>query len=65
MLANLHLYLECPVCKRRMRHYVKGLSCRQFRLCPRCGAKVEPSVDTLVRALLKLEHAERGDRFGL
>jgi len=47
-----------------MRYYVKGLSCRKSRLCPRCGSKVEPSIDTLIKALIKLDHAAEDQRPG-
>lgn len=57
MLTDLHLYVECPACKRRMRHYVKGLSLRHTRTCPRCGATVETTMNAVVKALLKLESA--------
>lgn len=64
MLTDLHLYVECPECKRKVRHYVRELSLSNFCPCPRCGSRVEPTLNTLVKALLKLESAADGCRIG-
>jgi predicted nucleic acid-binding Zn ribbon protein len=55
VMTDLYLYTECPDCKRRIRHYVKGLSIKNVSYCPKCGAKIETTLNTLVKALLKLE----------
>lgn len=64
MLNDLHLYVACPACKRRIRHYVKGLSLHNSRTCPRCGVAVETTMNAVVKALLKLESADGGLRPG-
>lgn len=57
MPTDLHLYLECPACRRRVRHYVRELSLRNVCPCPRCGSRIVTTMNAVVRALLKIESA--------
>lgn len=38
-----YIFLKCPDCDRRIRHYAKDVAIRTVRICPKCGTSIQVS----------------------
>jgi endogenous inhibitor of DNA gyrase (YacG/DUF329 family) len=40
MGSDLYLKIECPECRRKIRHHAKDAAVKKYRICPGCGKNI-------------------------